>query len=280
MIYEPFFVGGSPKSGTTWLGKLLDAHPEVNCKGEACMHAFTKSLIKISNEYNHLLEQRSGKFSDSNEFPLLTKANVHAIARFFIEQRMSTIMDPGKLKLKFVGEKDPYHAANYPILNDLFPEAKVFDILRDGRGVVVSAWHHNLRIKAKGVVDAGFDRFMDEAAKQWGNMVRLSRDTSRILGSRYFQIKYEDLLADPSKNFRLVLNHLGADSSEEVIESCLGEASFEKLADGRNTGEEDSKSFFRKGIADDWKNHMTPAQIQRFNARSGGMLEELGYWEK
>ncbi len=29
-----FFVGGAPRSGTTWLQSLLDSHPEISCRGE------------------------------------------------------------------------------------------------------------------------------------------------------------------------------------------------------------------------------------------------------
>jgi hypothetical protein len=29
-----FFVGGAPKSGTTWLQLMLNGHPEISCTGE------------------------------------------------------------------------------------------------------------------------------------------------------------------------------------------------------------------------------------------------------
>ena len=29
-----FFVGGAPRSGTTWLQQLLDCHPDICCRGE------------------------------------------------------------------------------------------------------------------------------------------------------------------------------------------------------------------------------------------------------
>jgi hypothetical protein len=38
-----FFVGGAPRSGTTWLQLLLDSHPEVSCRGEGL---FWKALAE------------------------------------------------------------------------------------------------------------------------------------------------------------------------------------------------------------------------------------------
>ena len=29
-----FFVGGAPRSGTTWMQHMLDAHPDISCRGE------------------------------------------------------------------------------------------------------------------------------------------------------------------------------------------------------------------------------------------------------
>src|SRR5581483_6350986 len=31
---QVFFVGGAPRSGTTWLQQLLDSHPQISCRGE------------------------------------------------------------------------------------------------------------------------------------------------------------------------------------------------------------------------------------------------------
>lgn len=277
MVYSPFFVTGVPKSGTTWLGKLLNAHPEINCKGEACVHVFIKSLIRISNEYNEFLANRAGQFSDSNEFPMLKTDDVHAIARYFVEQRLRTISDPEKPKLRFLGEKDPAHVVNFPILQSTFPDAKVIHIIRDGRSTTISAWHHNMRIVPDMMKKAGFDAFIDEAAQRWGKMIRTARENSSLLGDRYIEVRYEALIEDAQANLKRILNHLGADSSEATVMACVEAASFEKLSAGRARGIENNNSFFRKGTSDDWKTQMTASQIQRFNARSGGMLEELGY---
>ncbi len=143
--------------------------------------------------------------------------------------------------------------------------------------MLVSAWHHNRRGNQPGLKQAGFDAFLDETASRWSQMVRRARETGPSLGSGYLEIRYEDLAEDPERILERVLNHLGADAGEDIVRSCVDAASFEKLSKGRTPGEEDNRSFFRKGIANDWQNHMSAAQVERFNARSGGLLQELGY---
>ena len=277
MNVMPFFVTGSPKSGTTWLGHLLDGHPQISCKGEACIHAFTRPLEKVVNDYNALLTNRAGLFSDSNDFPPLTQNDLLEMMRFFIDMRLSSIVDRNKRGLRFVGEKDPAHAEYFPLMNLLYPEAKFIHIIRDGRDVMMSAYHNNLKNATPGVKEAGIDGFLDEAASMWGQLIKRARETAGVLGDRYLEVRYELLLEDPIPQMKRMLDFLGADSSEAVIQACVEAAAFDKLSKGRAQGQEDAKSFFRKGVAGDWKNHMTPDQVQRFEARSGGMLRQLGY---
>lgn len=78
------------------------------------------------------------------------------------------------------------------------------------------------------------------------------------------------------------------DSHPEIL--CKGEgrffgrdfrssASFEKSTKSRQRGQEDSSSFFRKGIAGDWKNYFTERDKQIFKEEAGDLLVNLGYEE-
>ena len=40
-----FFVVGEPKSGTDWLTKILDSHPEVLCKAKGMFWCFGLSIL-------------------------------------------------------------------------------------------------------------------------------------------------------------------------------------------------------------------------------------------
>ena len=277
MRHAPFFLTGAPKSGTTWLGKLLDAHPEISCRGEACVHHFGLRLVEAAKSYNELLAKRQAVVTDSNDFPQMKWADVLTMMRTFIELRLRAIADPAKPGLRFLGEKDPEHAMHFANLGKLFPEAKFIHILRDGRGVFVSAWHHNVRSKDVNLERLGFDDFLQITAREWADRVRRAREAGKQLGDRYFEVRYEDLAAEPATWMKRALDFLGAESSPETVEACVQAASFEKLSQGRKPGEEDKASFFRKGVPDDWRNHLSPAQIQLFIALSGSLLSDLGY---
>ena len=54
-------------------------------------------------------------------------------------------------------------------------------------------------------------------------------------------------------------------------------ASFEKLSKGRKRGEEDPSSFFRKGVAGDWKHVFTQGEREIFDNEAGELLVTLGY---
>ena len=76
---------------------------------------------------------------------------------------------------------------------------------------------------------------------------------------------------------RRLLGFLGADSGEEAARKCVEAASFEQLSGGRSKGEEDSSSFYRKGVAGDWRNHFTEEDRRVFKEEAGELLIRLGY---
>jgi hypothetical protein len=98
-----------------------------------------------------------------------------------------------------------------------------------------------------------------------------------LLGDNYCQVRYEDLLAEPVGEVMRLLEFLGADSDEEVARGCVEAASFEQLSGGRTQGEEASSSFYRKGIAGDWRNYFSEEDRRVFKEEAGELLIRLGY---
>lgn len=90
-------------------------------------------------------------------------------------------------------------------------------------------------------------------------------------------VRYENLLVDPLKEFsaaiRTVYDH---DLDVEKLEYAIEKYSFKNVAK-RNPGQENKRSFLRKGISGDWKNHFNDEARRVFNSFAGDTLIKLGY---
>ncbi len=310
-----FFIVGHQKSGTTWLMKMLDAHPEILCQGEG--RPFGKNFrqerkkgqrggyppvslyaaISGSEDLRSWIERSVWTKRDRTDEHLdnLTRLAIE----YFLTQKLL------KTDKRLVGDKTVLLGPNMvKEIGVVFPDAKVIHIIRDGRDVAVSTMHHiwnqaedqggNTQItpeqKARreayredprALIESGGGIFPDgwlgNYARAWKNRVGKTVATGpAVLGENYTEVKYEDLLQRPAEEVGRLLRFLGADASERNVRRCVGEAAFEKLSEGRKPGEE-APSFFRKGIAGDWKNVFTEENRRDFKAAAGDFLIELGY---
>ena len=107
--------------------------------------------------------------------------------------------------------------------------------------------------------------------------IQTARSISQSAPKRYFELRYEDLHANPEPIVHGMLEFLNVDAHEDHITQCLNDSAFERCSGGRKRGEAKQDSFYRKGIVGDWKNHFDPKSAQTFMAHGGAMLRELGY---
>jgi hypothetical protein len=274
-----FFVGGSAKSGTTWLQLLLDGHPEVSCFGEA--HLFdvlVPSLAATLEGYNRDVDwKNTAVFAQLPGCPLIGDEQAAVIVRMAFSTLAAQRV--GEKLVKIIGEKTPDNTGYLPLLQHIFPEAKVLQMVRDGRDCAVSGWFHNMRISEQ----SNRERFPSMAsyarsfATSWAAELQCGEDFRAQHPDGYLAARYEDLTASPVQTLCDVLRFLGVDASEAVAESCLNAASFEKMSGGRPRGNEDPSSFFRKGVVGDWRNHLDTAAADDFATIAGKWLARYRY---
>jgi len=309
-----FFIVGHQKSGTTWLMKMLDAHPEILCRGEGRpfgrnfrqKHKAGKGGYPPVSLYNAIASSRWLRlWIQRSVWTRRDRLEEHLdnLTRLAIEYFLTQeLVESGK---RMVGDKTVLLTSD--IVREIaavYPEAKVIHIIRDGRDVAVSTMHHiwnqaedrggHSRITPaqrekreaywkdpEGLIRHGGGIFPDgwlrNYAAQWRRRVgRTVEDGPSLLGENYAEVRYEDLLARPEEELGRLLRFLGADAGGEKVRGCVEAASFERLSEGRRRGEE-APSFFRKGIAGDWKNVFTDRNRQEFKEGAGDLLVRLGY---
>lgn len=312
---QVFFLVGHQKSGTTWLMKMLDAHPDVMCRGESRPFGrdwHQKRLKQLSASYppaslyNAILNSERLRYWVERSVWTRgqdTEEHLNNLTRLAIEYFLTQeLAGTGK---RIVGDKTVLLSPQIVReISEVYPEAKVIHIIRDGRDVAVSTMHHlwnqsedqgghskltppqrekreAYRKDPRKLIESGGGMFPGEwiprTARRWTtNVEKTTEDGPTLLGGNYAEVRYEDLIERPQEEVGRLLAFLGASTDTEVVEQCVGSASFERLSEGRSRGEEGT-SFYRKGVAGDWKNVFTEENQREFEAVAGELLERLGY---
>jgi hypothetical protein len=134
----------------------------------------------------------------------------------------------------------------------------------------------------KKLLQTGEGMFTEErlrgAARSWNARVgKTAEDGPALLGPNYTEVRYEDLLERPNEEVGRLARFLGADTSEKAVQQAVDSASFERLSKGRERGQEDTSSFYRKGVAGDWNNYFTERDKEIYKEEAGELLIRLGY---
>jgi hypothetical protein len=105
-----------------------------------------------------------------------------------------------------------------------------------------------------------------------GPMARWNYDDPDVL-----EVKFEDLVESPLEGFSRVFNSLQLEFDPQTLEKILEDNTFKNVSGGRERGQEDARSHFRKGVSGDWKNHFSDENVALFKEKWGSLLVQLGY---
>ncbi len=286
MIFPPvfpgdrtlFFAGGQGKSGTTWVQLLLDAHPEVSCRGEA--HFFdmlAPAMHAAFAQYRQQLQENNALFHELPGYHLPERTQAIAALRATLDSLLSE--QARDATVTAIGERTPANVEHLGLLWELYPQARFIHVIRDPRDVAASLWHHGHRIREGGFEDryGSIDRLAVELCKSWAAWMSECGALGKERPGQYLEVRYEDLLDQGHIAMRRMLEFLDIKPDPRTIDHCLEAASFEKLSGGRARGEEDRASHFRKGISGDWREQLQPDTCRQIAELAAGQLARLGY---
>ena len=276
-----FFVCGSMKSGNTWLQILLDAHPAVSCGGEA---HFTDKLIPILqdavNQYGRYIEWKNAqKIGGLDGYPRFGEPELIHLIRTSILLLFNAQV--GDKAVAAIGEKTPDSIMAMPLLDLVVPEARFIHLVRDGRDCAASGWFHNKRVTPDWLEKnyATLEEYAAATAIEWAHEQRLACEFTVARPNRSLTLRYEDLIGDTKGTLAKALDFLGIGHDAATLNTCQSQADFASLSGGRPTGDEDRGSFFRKGVAGDWRNHLSAEANAAFIREAGSWLAHFGYPE-
>lgn len=206
----PFFAFGLPKSGTTWLQMLLDAHPAVSCPSEHQLSFLLETLPKLMNDYNLVLREIDRRTAQQG-IATLGPPDLMSVTRTFIEACIES--GARRKSARIAGIKDNTVATHFGLFRELFPAARYLCIVRDPRDATISSWHHNLRVEP-GFRERAID-FADWAAQTWQRWTETYETVLAATGggdeaAGILILRYEDLIgAQREATLQRAFRHIG-----------------------------------------------------------------------
>lgn len=274
-----FFIGGAPKSGTTWMQRALDLHPEILCSGEGHFHEFiARPLARLVGEYNDKLAVVSkAVYEGRPSYQQITRGELVEITRSLVTLLMTRRSKPGA---QLIGDKTP---ANAKVVNDLtalFPDLKFVFMLRDIRDVAASRLGHAARNGFPEAEDRGSELYREvvrAAACDWRGTVVHTQAYAAQRPGQITTVRYEDLVRDRPGELSRVFAFLEVATSPEQLQAVVEGSSFEAFSGGREAGVEDRGSFYRKGVPGDWTNWLNDEALEILEEEAGEQMRLCGY---
>lgn len=167
-----------PRSGTTLMRVILDAHGDIRCAPE------TRVIPR-------LLTLR-GSWTDPVEAAKLREAGVHdaAVDRAMAQFMMEILAHHGE-PARILCNKDPFTLENATYLARLFPNSKFILMIRDGRAVVSSIIKQKMNIN--GCTTHNFSQCLSSWNRSLSNMLK----ECDALGTSCMRVYYELLVVNP-----------------------------------------------------------------------------------
>jgi hypothetical protein len=273
------WIASYPKSGNTWARAFL--HNLVKTRNGESDEQDINEMARFSTweldkkRYAHFLGFEPDNSTHRNEIA----ATRHAVHRqvadtteglIFVKTHNALVMDRGHATVNFAATSGAVY------------------IVRNPLDVAISYAHHAGApiddtieyMSRKDVETEGSDIAVYEVHGSWSQHVwSWTRNNNRAL----HVMRYEDMLAEPEKSFAALARHLLIEFTPQQLQTAVEHSSFarlqtqEKKRGFRERPPNADGNFFREGRAGQWKDVLTPAQIDRIVRTHGEQMRRFGY---
>lgn len=196
-LYEPIFIIGLPRSGTTLLSQIIASHSKIVDGGE--LELFSQSMMGCSGYQLEDIEQYQIELGDGKQaLNEISSTYERLVSERYRQQ--GRIVDKTLSNNRYVGA-----------MSLAFPKAKFIKITRDVNDTAWSCYRtfFNKKINWSWSPQniASYFKIEDELSKHWKS----------VLQDKMIEITYEDLVSDSESTVKEVFNHCGLEFEPEVL---------------------------------------------------------------
>ncbi|XP_078081064.1 protein-tyrosine sulfotransferase 1-like isoform X1 [Mustelus asterias] len=254
------FIGGVPRSGTTLMRAMLDAHPDVRCGEE------TRVIPRILAMKQ--MWSRSGREKQRLDEAGVTDEVLDSAMQAFLLEIIVKHGEPAT----YLCNKDPFALKSLTYLSKIFPNAKFILMIRDGRASVHSMITRKVTI-------AGFDlSSYRDCLTKWNRAIETMYNQCLETGfNKCLPVHYEQLVLHPETWMKNVLKFLGVPWNKAVLhhEEMIGKAGGVSLSKVERSTDQVIKPVNVEALTK-WVGKI-PHEVVREMPVIAPMLAKLGY---
>jgi hypothetical protein len=281
------FIVGVPRSGTTLLRIMLDAHPRLAIPPET---GFLSRLVRlpwlwpagVGRRRLLAILMRAQSWPDFHLDARALAEALEAVKPFTLADGLRTFyrLYAARFNKSLWGDKTPLYGRHACAIARLLPEARFIHVIRDGRDVALSL--RTMWFTPSQRVDA--------LARYWARELQRARRQGHSL-NYYKEIRFEALIQYPEQVLRDICQFLELEfdprmlSYHENAATRLGEHEGRTTASGTvwlTKAQRQSQQWHTRKPLDAsrigrWRAELDIADAVAFEHVAGGLLRELGY---
>jgi len=196
----PIFVVGTPRAGSTLVQEILVAHSAVERTGE-----LQDIGLMVNRERGEA--QREGVPLFPEFLARMTRERLQALGAEYLERTRARRKSGKPL---FV-DKHPENFVNAGFIHLILPQAKIVDVRRHPLDCCFSIFRNYFPAAPPWAHD------LQELGRYYAGYVELMAHWDTVLPGRIHRVIYEDLVADPEREVRRLLDYLGLPFEEECL---------------------------------------------------------------
>lgn len=194
----PIFIIGEPRTGTTLLDRMLDAHPAVASAGELRFFGFAVRQAVRSDEPRQFSAELMRQAAT---------AEMTTIGEAYVDLTSTLRLDAAHIV-----DKLPPNYLYLPLILAALPNARVIHVRRDPLDSCLAIYKQLF-------ADAYLYSYdLEELARHYARYQRLMQTWRQRFGERYIEVDYEALVTDTEETLRRVLQYIGLSWNAACLE--------------------------------------------------------------
>lgn len=264
-------VLGAPRSGTTLLRRILNAHPSIACPGETAIFSACARFLQTETVADGLDFGVVSGLSFAGFEPNDVLARLRQFAIGFHEEYAAA---QKKTRWAEKTAVDIFHLVNIEKL--LGDNVQYVFVVRHGLDVACSIEEfsnrgHTYLTELHEYVKR-HARPLEAFAHAWVDACAQMQDFMRRNPENFAMVRYEELIADPLQESQRLLSFLGESVNDDIIEKALQRPDAKGFGDWKTYG----KSTIETSSIQRWKT-LPPNLIGSLAEICNPTLVELGY---